>query len=115
MNEQPLRVAALVTEILTRLPTLDANRRHMLLRWLQAHRAGTCFTDANLEDRLTEWFNTLPFEGVNWEYRLILSEIDWWRDLDEPSLAEFMRSEGAPDVKNPVRTTAETNTLTGRR
>ncbi len=95
MSEQSPSVADRVTEILAHLPALDANRKQMLFLWLQAHRSGLYFTDANLEDCLTEWFNTLSGDGVNWEHRLILSEIAWWRDLDEPSLAEFMRSERA--------------------
>jgi hypothetical protein len=55
---------------------------------------GTQLTDACLPYRLIEWFSRLPAEGLDWEYHLILSEIAWWRDLDESTLAEFMVLEG---------------------
>jgi hypothetical protein len=106
MSEQTLSIADLVAEILKRLPALDANRRHMLFRWLQAHHSGTCFTDANFEYCLREWFGALPVEGMNWEYHLILNEIAWWRDLDEPSLADWMCSERALEVQDHVRNDA---------
>lgn len=115
MNEQPPRIADMVAEILAHLPALDTNRRQMFFRWLRAHHLGTCFADANLQDRLTEWFGALPVEGLIWEYHLILSEIAWWRDLDEPSLAEFMGSERTLDVQDAYGMTAETSRLTGRR
>jgi hypothetical protein len=102
MSEQLAHVAEMVTEILARLPALDANRRHMLFLWLQAHHSAACFTDSNLGDGLTEWLGALPVEGIHWEYHLILSEIAWWRDLDERSLAEFMRSERALSHRDQI-------------
>ena len=94
MDKQSSSIAEIVVEILARMPALDANRRQMLLRWLQAHHSGGCITESNLSDHLNQWFGKLPAEGIDWEYHLILSEIAWWRDLDEPSLAQFMAMEG---------------------
>ncbi len=103
MSEQTSCVADLVAEIVGRLPALDANRRQMFFRWLQVHHhSDVRVTGANLEQCLTAWLGTLPIEGTNWEYNLILNEIAWWRDLDERSLAEFMRSERTPDVQDHI-------------
>ena len=94
MDKQSSSIAEMVAEIMARMPALDANRRQMLFRWLQAHHSGGCITEANLSDHLNKWFGKLPADGIDWEYRLILSEIAWWRDLDESSLAQFMAMEG---------------------
>lgn len=97
MQDSCSSIPEMVADIAARLPALDGNRRQMLFRWLQAHHVGTQITDASLTCRLTEWFSRVPPEGRDWEYRLILSEITWWRDLDEPALAEFMALEGPAD------------------
>ncbi len=103
MSEQSLRAADLVAEILAYLPALDGNRRQMFFHWLQAHHhSGVQITDANLEQCLADWLVTLPAEGLSWERYLIVNEIAWWRDLDEGSLADLMRSERAWDVQDEI-------------
>ncbi len=103
MSQQRPPVADMVADIVARLPLLDASRRRMFFLWLQAHHAGTCISEATLQDCLTEWFDALPAQGLDWEYHLMLSEIEWWRDLDEQSLAEFMRSEGMLHGQDEMR------------
>ena len=95
MDQQSNSIAEMVAEIMARMPALDAHRRQMLFRWLQAHHSGAYITDANVSNHLHKWFGKLPAEGIDWEYHLILSEIAWWRDLDESSLAQFMAMEGS--------------------
>jgi hypothetical protein len=98
MDKQSSSIAQMVAEILARMPALDVNRRQMLLCWLQAHHSSACITEANVSDDLNKWFGKLPAEGIDWEYHLILSEIAWWRDLDEDSLAQFMAMEGPSPI-----------------
>ncbi len=103
MSGQASCIADLVAEIVVRLPALDANRREMFFRWLQVHHhSDVRVTATNLEQCLTTWLGTLPVEGMNWEYHLMLNEIAWWCDLDEASLADFMRSERAWDVQDEL-------------
>ena len=103
MSEQTPCIADLVDEIVAHLPTLDGNRRQMFFRWLQVHHhSGVRVTGTNLKQCLTAWLGTLPAQGMNWEYHLILNEIGWWRDLDEASLADFMCSERAWNVRDEI-------------
>lgn len=97
MPDSNADIEQMVANITARLPGLDANRRIMLFRWLQAHHADAHIPEACLAEYLNEWFRSLPAEGAHWEYRLILSEIAWWCDLDESALAEFMVLEGPAD------------------
>ncbi len=103
MSEKHARVADMVAKILALLPALDTSRRKMFFLWLRSHHSGTCFTDGNLRDRLTDWFDTLSVDSLDGEYRLILSEIVWWRELDEQSFAEVVRSERALAVQHNRR------------
>jgi len=36
------------------------------------------------------WFESLPAAGILWEYRLVLSELAWWRALDGQLLGLIM-------------------------
>jgi hypothetical protein len=53
--------------------------------------------EANMEEHLKlnlkRWFESLPMQRLLWEYRLILGEITWWRDLDARRLLMILRSE----------------------
>ena len=90
MPDSNTDIEKMVANIMARLRALDANRRSMLFRWLQAHHAGAYIPEACLAEYLNEWFRSLPAEGAHLECRLILSEIAWWCNLDESALAEFM-------------------------
>ena len=80
-----------VAEISTNLAALDDDRRRMFLHWLRAHqREAASISDATVKDRLITWFEELTEEGILREYRLILSEIVWWRDLGDGLLAEIV-------------------------
>ena len=84
---------------------LDDCRLQMFLRWLRSHssairNAERVFDPAeipnqdsirnNIKKNLESWFESLPFSGLIWEYELILTEIRWWRGLDERSLARIL-------------------------
>jgi hypothetical protein len=83
---------------------LDEFRLEMFLNWLKSHSSAvrnaecagvetedpcTAYTYI-LKDGLKLWFEALPLSGLLWEYRLILTEIRWWRNLDEPRLVKIM-------------------------
>jgi hypothetical protein len=45
----------------------------------------------SLRNSLKSWLESFPVAGLLWEYQLILTEIRWWRALDEPSLAKILK------------------------
>ena len=84
---------------------LDDCRIQMFLRWLKSHSSAVRNAESNfvraelssqasihdgLKDALQTWFESLSFSGLIWEYELILTEIRWWRGLDERSLASIL-------------------------
>ncbi len=91
MDDKRALIAQMAADISTDMAMLDDDRRRMFLNWLRAHRKDSVnISVVTLKDHLITWFEKLPVSGIAWEYRLILSEIAWWRDLDELSLAELI-------------------------
>jgi hypothetical protein len=85
---------------------LEDLRLRLFLNWLMDHSSemkvslGTFEQDrkgADLQERfrsvLMTWLQSLPAQGLLWEYRTILAEIGWWRDLDPFHLKMVARSE----------------------
>jgi len=81
---------------------LDKCRLDMFLKWLKSHSSAVRNTKqgpvgaelhSSLTNSLKTWFESLPVPGLLWEYQLILTEIRWWRTLDERSLARIMNEE----------------------
>jgi hypothetical protein len=46
-------------------------------------------------DGLTAWLESMQHENMQWEYRIIMHEINWWGNLDEQSLSKIMLAESA--------------------
>ena len=114
----PLSIPQIAAQIVTQATSLNPVRRKLFLEWLKAHssRVGCGgrsaalsvpkvskdraeITAANqkedyfenhLKGALMIWFESLPAAGVLWEYRLVLSELAWWRTLDGESLGMIM-------------------------
>ena len=84
-----LTVTEMVKEIQARCETLDPCRRYMFIEWLQAHNSRVK-TAVSVCEGLESWFESMQSESRRWEYRLIMSEIDWWNNLDEQSLTRIM-------------------------
>ena len=82
-------ITKMVEEIQSYYEILDLRRRHMFIEWLRAH-SSRVKTASNVFDVLTAWFESMPYENLWWEYRLIMNEIDWWGNLDEHSLTKIM-------------------------
>ena len=98
----------MVTDISQQTNQLDACRFRLFLRWLKSHSSEVRKTQGTLvearapdkphaceflKDALKMWFESLPESGWIWEYQLILTEINWWRFLDEQSLVRILKDD----------------------
>lgn len=90
MNDLELWIGQMVAEISRQARELDPVRLGWFLDWLCAHtaqvNAGLLEQGALLErlqPALRAWFMSLSMQGMLWEYRLLLDEIAWWRELDD--------------------------------
>ena len=89
---------------------LDEVRYRLFADWLKAHSAQVNVVSCDTveepiaikdkgcsEDRLMNglnvWFKSLSVRGLLWEYQLIMGEINWWRGVDELSLASILKAE----------------------
>jgi len=101
MNDMQILIEQLISDISGQAARLDESRLQMFLTWLAAHsslvKTGEQVEvavpeDGSLDDRLRiglkGWFESLPLQGLLWEYRLLLEEIDWLRDLDPRSFPQ---------------------------
>ncbi len=91
MDTKQALIVHIVAGIAAQTALLDDERRRMFLKWLQAHHASVApLSDGTLKEHLATWLEGLPEDGIFWEYQLILSEIIWWRTLNEASLSALM-------------------------
>jgi hypothetical protein len=119
MNDLQSLIDQMAVDISSQAAQLDDLRLPRFLAWLSAHSIKvkiaadanesignqvpmdvTLDQEATIEERLKlnlkTWFESLPLRGLLWEYRLILDEIAWWRDLDPHRLNMILR----PEEKN---------------
>ncbi|CAG1014160.1 hypothetical protein ANAEL_04911 [Anaerolineales bacterium] len=82
---------------------LEPSRLRLFLDWLVSHSSLVRGSEAiqlethdreQVELKLKAWFQSLPADGLAWEYRLLLGEIAWWRDLDPSSSALHSQETG---------------------
>lgn len=116
MTDLYILIEQMAADISTQVMQLDDVRLKLFMEWLNAHsikvRAAAepeaesfqlgqadiaSVREEKMKDQLKAalktWFESLPMRGMLWEYRLILDEIAWWRDLDARRLAMILRSE----------------------
>ena len=110
MSELNVLIDQMVLDIGTQVFQLDDQRLRMFLNWLAAHSgsikvlAGNVFdmdmavlrgTDLQegIKSALKTWLESLPAQGMLWEYRTISFEIAWWRNLDPVRLKMIVESE----------------------
>jgi hypothetical protein len=79
----------MAANICLNIDQLDVPRRYMFMQWLEMHSHAVRNT-GEIRENLTTWLTTMTIESAEWEYKLILSETHWWRDLDERRLARMM-------------------------
>ena len=89
MIDARLSVTEMVDEILVCFERLDPLRKNMFIEWLQSHNHNVQNTE-NLDEVLTIWLESMPWENRQWEYSLMLGEIGWWGNLNDRSLIKIM-------------------------
>lgn len=85
----PVSISRMVADICSQVDQLDAARRYMFTEWLLIHSHAVNRTGEPRES-LIAWLRSMPTESADCEYKLILTETKWWRDLDEPRLLKIM-------------------------
>ena len=114
MNDIQVLIEQMVSDISSQAVRLDEVRLQKFLEWLKSHSSmvktvgqalvevevhGEGSIDDRLKNDLKRWFESFPIQGLLWEYRLLLNEVAWWRDLDPHELpddvARILRSEGS--------------------
>ena len=110
MSHLNVLIEQMTADMATQAMDLEDVRLKMFLEWLNAHsskvkvaiapEAQTLHLDQadvasirGLKAGLQTWFESLPMQGMLWEYHLILDEIAWWRDLDAHRLSMILGSE----------------------
>jgi hypothetical protein len=81
----------IVKEIVAGVGELDSVRRRMFLIWLESHTSHVrCVAEEGypefLAEKLAAWLGTLGVAGSLFEYRLVMSEIEWWHSLEGAAL-----------------------------
>ena len=84
-----LSVSQMVSHICSRVDQLDVSRRYMFMQWLMIH-SRTVRSFREVRENLNVWLGSLPPESAEWEYKLIMGETTWWRELDERRLERIM-------------------------
>jgi hypothetical protein len=96
MDEIQILIDQMASDVASQVFCLESSRLRLFLEWLVSHSSKVQTTGSNqletkdtrqLESNLKAWFQSLPVTGLVWEYRLLLGEIAWWRDLDPASFA----------------------------
>ncbi len=113
MNEWKELLDQMAEDISGQVLRLDDVRLQLFLNWLNAHSSqvqsalapgqtliqmeGGLLWQGGSKERLRfglkTWFESLPMQGLLWEYHLILDEIVWWHNLDAHRLKMILKSE----------------------
>lgn len=110
MSELNVLIEQMVLDIGTQGFQLDDLRLRMFLNWLAAHSGMMKALTGNVlnmdiavlrgsdmqeqfKSALNTWLESLPAQGMLWEYRTISVEIVWWRNLDPVRLKMITESE----------------------
>jgi len=110
MSELNVLIEQMVLDIGTQVYQLDDLRLRMFMNWLAAHSGRLKALTGNVLDMdiavlrgsemqeqfksaLNTWLESLPAQGMLWEYRTISVEIVWWRNLDPVRLKMIVESE----------------------
>ena len=106
MSDMDVLIEQMVLDIGTQAFQLDDRRLRLFLNWLMDHSSemkgslGTFEPDlkgTDLQERfrsaLKSWLQSLPPQGLLWEYQTITGEIQWWRDLDPSRWKMIIKTE----------------------
>lgn len=106
MSELDVLIEQMVSDLSTQTFQLEERRLRLFLNWLMDHSSemkGSIETfasgsgDADMQERfrsaLKTWLQSLPVQGLLWEYQTITGEIHWWRDLDPSRWKMIIKTE----------------------
>lgn len=106
MSDLPVLTEQIVMDIATQMFQLEDLRLRLFLNWLMDHSsqmkvslgnldAGLRYADMEerFQSALKTWLQSLPAQGLLWEYWVITEEIGWWRDLDSLRLKMIVGSD----------------------
>jgi len=104
MSEFHILIRQMAADITAKACVLEQVRLEGFMEWLVSHSSkvrgnGEPLTlmpsREQMEFKLNDWFQSLPISGLLWEYRLILEEVVWWRDVDpsHPALRSTEKAE----------------------
>lgn len=109
MSDLDVLIEQMVLDIGAQAFQLEDQHLRLFLNWLMGHssemkvligKLGTNHRGSDFQERfrsaLKTWLQSLPTQGLLWEYRTIITEIGWWRDLDPFRLKMIARSEVEP-------------------
>jgi len=95
MSDMNVLIEQMVSDLSTQAFQLEERRLRLFLNWVMDHGSemkGALGTfepgpgDADMQEHfrsaLKTWLQSLPTQGLLWEYQTITGEIQWWRDLD---------------------------------
>lgn len=95
MSELNVLIEQMVSDLSTQAFQLEDRRLRLFMNWLMDHSSDmkaslgaidTGLKDADMQERfrsaLKTWLQSLPAQGLLWEYQTITGEIRWWRDLN---------------------------------
>lgn len=106
MSDWKILIEQMVLDISRQAFQLDDLCLPLFLNWLTTHNGKArdaiqmdiaAIRRADAEEQfklaLKAWLGSLPAQGLLWEYRLLLDEVAWWRDLDPHRLLMILKSE----------------------
>jgi len=106
MSDMEVLIEQMVSDLSTQAFQLEERRLRLFLNWLMDHSSemkGSIETfesgsgDADMQERfrsaLKTWLQSLPVQGLLWEYQTITGEIHWWRDLDPSRWKMIIKTE----------------------
>jgi hypothetical protein len=107
MSDLDVLIEQMVSDLSTQVFQLEDRRLQLFLNWLMDHSSqmkvslGTFEPgsgDADMQERfrsaLKTWLQSLPAQGLLWEYQTITGEIRWWRNHDPSRLQMITKMEG---------------------
>lgn len=106
MSDMDVLIEQMVSDLSTQAFQLEERRLRLFLNWLIEHSSemkvslGTFepgLQGADIQERfrsaLKTWLQSLPAQGLLWEYQTITGEIHWWRDLDPSRWKMIIKTE----------------------
>lgn len=106
MSDIYVLIEQMVSDLSTQAFQLEERRLRLFLNWLMDHSSemkvslgtfDTSLKHTDMQERfrsgLKTWLQSLPVQGLLWEYQAITGEIRWWRDLDPSRWKMIVRSD----------------------